>query len=63
MSEVTLNPPAERVCTRCGREDRWDEEVGDWTVREVDGEKRSGNLFCMHEWDITGTHAAISAGE
>jgi len=59
MSRVRLNPPDRRTCTRCGREDIWDEEVDDWTIREVDDEKRSGDRFCMHEWDITGTHTAI----
>jgi len=59
MPEVRLNPPKRRTCTRCGREDVWDEAVGDWTIREVDGEKRSGDRFCMHEWDITGSHTPI----
>lgn len=59
MTPATLNPPKERTCTRCGREDVWDGEVGDWTIREVEGEKQDGDRFCMHEWDITGTHTAI----
>ncbi len=59
MSDVTLSPPKQRTCTRCGREDVWEEEVSDWTIREVDGTKRSGDRFCMHEWDITGSHAPI----
>jgi hypothetical protein len=59
MSEVRLNPPKQRTCTRCGREDVWEEEVSDWTIKEVDGTKQSGDRFCMHEWDITGSHAPI----
>ena len=60
MSNVELNPPKRRRCTRCGREDVWDEEVSDWTIEEVDGTKQSGDRFCMHEWDITGSHAPIT---
>ena len=59
MSEAKLNPPKHRACTQCGREDIWDEEVSDWTIRDVDGEKRSGEPFCLHEWDITGSHTSI----
>jgi hypothetical protein len=62
MSDVDLNPPERRTCTRCGREDIWDEGVGGWTIRVIDGEKRSGDLFCMHEWDITGSHTPIEEG-
>lgn len=60
MGDVKLNPPTRRTCLRCGREDVWDDDVGEWTVREEDGEKRAGNRFCMHEWDITGTHTPIT---
>ncbi len=60
MGDARLNPPTERRCVRCGREDLWDEDVGDWTIRVVDGEKRAGDRFCLHEWDITGSHASIS---
>lgn len=63
MPDVSLNPPEKRTCTQCGREDIWDAEIGDWTIREVDGEKRAGDRFCMHEWDITGTHASIVTEE
>lgn len=59
MSDVTLNPPDERRCLVCGREDVWDEEAAEWRVRLEDGEKLSGNRFCMHEWDITGTHRPL----
>lgn len=59
MSDVQLNPPTKRRCLRCGREDVWDAEAGNWSIREVDGEKLDGNRFCLHEWDITGTHRPI----
>jgi hypothetical protein len=60
MSDVSLKPPKRRTCIRCGREDVWDEDVNDWAVREIDGEKRSGDRFCLHEWDITGSHTSIT---
>lgn len=59
MGMVSLNPPKARKCLRCGREDTWDPAVGDWTINEVDGEKQAGDRFCLHEWDITGSHKPI----
>jgi len=59
MSDVRLNPPTERRCLVCGREDVWDPEAGEWRVRVEDGEKVSGERFCMHEWDIAGTHRPV----
>lgn len=59
MADVTLNPPTRRACLLCDREDVWDEETGEWRIRVVDGERRSGNRFCLHEWDIAGTHRPI----
>lgn len=59
MTRVSLNPPKRRACIRCGREDVWDEEIGDWTIREEDGAKLDGDRFCLHEWDITGSHPSI----
>ena len=59
MDEVQLNPPKERRCLVCGREDVWDDAAGEWRIREADGEKLTGDRFCMHEWDITGTHKPI----
>lgn len=60
MGEVRLNPPRRRECRRCGRCDTWDDDVGDWRIRVIDGEKRAGDPFCLHEWDITGTHKPIT---
>jgi hypothetical protein len=51
-----LTPPTERVCERCDRVDRWDEDVRTWRIAEVDGEKAVGNPHCLHEWDINGTY-------
>jgi len=60
MADVKLNPPTKRRCPRCGREDVWDDELQDWRIRVDDGEKLAGDRFCLHEWDITGTHRPIS---
>jgi|TARA_B100000809_G_C14753118_1_gene392908 hypothetical protein len=43
----------------CGRKEEWNAEVVNWEIGEVDGEKMIGEKFCMHEWDITGTHKSI----
>jgi len=59
MTEVKLNPPTTRRCLRCGREDVWDDDLQDWRIRENDGDKLAGDRFCLHEWDITGTHRPI----
>lgn len=59
MSDVTLNPPTQRRCVVCGREDVWDGDDDEWRIRSEDGEKLAGDRFCMHEWDITGNHKPI----
>ncbi|MFB6118990.1 HEWD family protein [Halosegnis sp.] len=53
MSEVIV-PPTERTCELCGREDRWDEDVGTWVI---DGEE--GSATCIHEWDINGDYNPV----
>lgn len=50
---VTIVPPRERTCERCGREDNWDEETENWTVSET------GDPFCLHEWDINGAYNPV----
>lgn len=59
MGNVRLNPPDRRACLRCGRRDIWDTDASDWKVEEHDGEKQAGSRFCLHEWDITGSHTPI----
>ncbi|WP_192498436.1 HEWD family protein [Halorussus halophilus] len=51
-----LHPPESRECQRCGRRDEWDAEVDNWTIAS---EEESGNAFCIHEWDINGSHNPI----
>lgn len=60
MADGTLNPPKNRRCVVCGREDEWDEDTGGWRIRVIDGERRAGNRFCLHEWDIAGTHRPVT---
>ena len=57
--EVRLCPPTNRECTLCGRKEEWNAEIVNWEIGEVGGEKMIGEKFCMHEWDITGTHKSI----
>ena len=55
MSEVV--PPTERTCERCGRRDAWDDGRATWAIVEQDGEKRIGDPYCLHEWDINGEYS------
>ncbi|MBX0323111.1 hypothetical protein EGH21_08735 [Halomicroarcula sp. F13] len=52
---VAIVSPSERECERCGRRDVWDEDANTWRIVVEDGEKRSGNPHCLHEWDINGS--------
>lgn len=53
MADAELTPPTERTCERCGREDAWDDEVGNWQIVDEGGERHAGDPFCLHEWDVT----------
>ncbi|WP_435349661.1 HEWD family protein [Haloarchaeobius sp. HRN-SO-5] len=44
-----LKQPTARTCERCGRHERWDDDLDSWRVEEV------GEPLCIHEWDINGT--------
>ena len=57
MTSGELRRPTERTCELCGREERWDTDVESWRIVVVDGERRSGNVYCVHEWDINGRFA------
>lgn len=43
-----LRTPEGRVCERCGRVERYDEDLGGWRALEA------GDVQCIHEWDIDG---------
>jgi hypothetical protein len=60
---VEIVPPTERTCERCGREDVWDDEAGNWVIRVEDGERLVGDRHCIHEWDINGRYSPVADGE
>lgn len=57
---VDIDPPTERTCERCGRQDVWDDDKETWVICTVDGEKRPGNPHCLHEWDINGAYSPLA---
>lgn len=56
---VEIDPPRERTCERCGREDVWDESQETWVIVESDGDRRVGSPHCLHEWDINGAYNPV----
>jgi hypothetical protein len=54
---VRLRTPTDRLCERCGRREHWSGEG--WTVAVEDDGPVTGDLFCLHEWDINGTFSPI----
>jgi hypothetical protein len=56
---IRIVPPTERTCERCGRQDRWDEETENWVIATVDGDRKAGNVSCIHEWDINGSYNPV----
>ena len=57
MSGARLRTPTDRTCELCGRREAWDTDAETWRVAVEDGERRAGNPFCIHEWDINGRFA------
>ena len=55
---TSIDPPTERTCERCGREDRWDDEAETWVV-----ESEQGSATCIHEWDINGEYNPVQSDE
>lgn len=51
---VTIKPPKERTCERCGRHERWDETQTGWRIDD-----EPGNRYCIHEWDINGSYVPL----
>lgn len=54
-----LNRPTERECIECGRHETWKDDPGTWTITNEASERLVGDPFCIHAWDINGTHDAI----
>jgi hypothetical protein len=61
MTSGELRRPTDRACERCGREEMWDTDVESWRIVVVDGERQSGNVYCVHEWDINGRFAPFES--
>lgn len=57
---TSIVPPRERTCENCGRHDVWDDEMENWVIAEVDGERQVGNPNCIHEWDINGAYNPVT---
>ena len=60
---VTINPPTERSCERCGRRERWDEQKQTFVTREENGRVERGEPHCLHEWDINGKYNPLQESE
>ncbi|EMA69540.1 hypothetical protein C461_02901 [Halorubrum aidingense JCM 13560] len=52
---ATINPPRERACELCGRQEGWDDDGCGWRIV---GDP--GNAYCIHEWDINGSYNPVS---
>ena len=48
-----LRTPERRVCERCGRVERYEDDAGGWRV------DTPGELHCIHEWDIDGAFVPV----
>ncbi|MEF8801049.1 MAG: HEWD family protein [Halolamina sp.] len=48
-----LRTPDHRICERCDRVERYDEDIGGWRATEV------SDVNCIHEWDIDGKFIPI----
>lgn len=54
-----LRTPDRRTCERCGRREEWDDDRAVWRVASEDGQRRVGDPYCVHEWDIDGTFEPV----
>ncbi|MFW5956505.1 MAG: HEWD family protein [Halorhabdus sp.] len=55
-----IDPPTDRTCERCGRQEVWDGTQGVWRTVESDGTRQAGRPHCLHEWDINGTYNPVA---
>lgn len=58
---VTINPPTERSCERCGREEAWSEQKQTFVASDETGKR--GQPHCLHEWDINGKYNPLQETE
>ena len=54
MADGELRRPTDRTCELCGRQETWDAGAESWRIVVDDGGRLAGNVYCIHEWDITG---------
>jgi hypothetical protein len=59
--DVTIRKPTERECEKCGRREVWNDATGTWRVA-VGDDRRVGEVYCIHEWDINGTFVPVESG-
>ncbi len=57
---VTIDPPTERTCERCGREEQWDKDKQTFVSPEG---ADPGKPHCLHEWDINGRYNPLAETE
>jgi len=55
-----IEPPRERRCERCGRQETWEEQRETWVADGEDGPRARGEPHCVHVWNITGTYNPLS---
>ncbi|WP_338738467.1 HEWD family protein [Haloplanus salilacus] len=59
--DITIRKPTERECEACGRREVWNDATGTWRVAVANDDRRVGNVYCIHEWDINGTFVPIES--
>lgn len=55
LARTELRTPQQRECERCERREVWDADDDCWRTAAENDERLTGNLHCIHEWDIDGT--------
>lgn len=56
---VEIDPPTERHCERCGRQEVWSEKRSSWVV-DGDAEEARGRAHCLHDWNINGAYNPLA---
>lgn len=52
---IDIQPPDARECELCGRKEVWKD--GAWRVSD----EQPGEIYCIHEWNITGDYSPVNA--
>lgn len=56
---VPIEPPRQRQCERCGRQETWHDERETWVAASEERDHR-GEPHCVHVWNITGSYNPLS---